>query len=153
MVGIFRRSFVLAAVVVCMAGFASTAGAEAIKVVDEGGYEASFDKPVTRIVALNRYNTEFVRAVAGSKAVVGLDRDAWIDRDYWPEIDESHVVAANQGEIDYESIVAQQPELVIIPRNGAWQEAREKLAPFHIPVVVLTIWWLLRRLHRRVFKD
>lgn len=120
------------------------ASADAIKIVDEGGYEASFDGPVKRIVALNRYNTEFVRAVAGSDAVVGLDRDAWMDRDYWPEIDETHVVAANQGQIDYESVVAQQPDLFIIPRNGAWQEAREKLAPFGIPVVVLTGWDVLK---------
>ena len=132
----------LLAAILALAPFA--ASAEQIAIVDEGGYQATFDGPVKRIVALNRYNTEFVRAVAGSDAIVGLDRDAWNDRDYWPEVDEARVVAANQGEIDYEKVVAQDPDLFIIPRNGAWQEAREKLAPFGIPVVVLTGWDVLR---------
>ena len=118
--------------------------AQPITVVDEGGYEASFDGPVDRIVALNRYNTEFVRAVAGSEAIAGLDRDAWVDRDYWPEIGEENVVAANQGDIDYEKIVVQAPDVVIIPRNGAWQEARERLEPFGIPVLVFTGWDVLK---------
>ena len=34
-----------------------------------------------------------------------------------------------------------------------WPWSPETTAAFAIPVVVLTIWWLLRRLHRRVFKD
>jgi iron complex transport system substrate-binding protein len=132
--------------IACFAVLALSSGALAqpIKVSDETGFTASFDKPVTRIVALNRYNTEFVRAVAGSQAIAGLDRDAWIDRDYWPEVEEARVVAANQGEIDYEKIVAQAPDVVMIPRNGAWQEARQKLAPFKIPVLVLTGWDVLK---------
>lgn len=34
-----------------------------------------------------------------------------------------------------------------------WPWSPETTAAFAIPVVVLTIWWLLRRLHRRGFKD
>lgn len=121
-------------------GLTPMASGQTLTVVDEGGYQVSFDEPVDRIVALNRYNTEFVRAVAGSAAIIGLDGDAWADRDYWPEIAEEAVVAANQGEIDYEKVVMRDPDLVIIPRNGAWQEAREKLASFGIPVLVVTGW-------------
>ena len=141
MLHVLRR---LAAPATLVLMLASPALAQSITVVDEGGYEATFDGPVDRIVALNRYNTEFVRAVAGSDAIAGLDRDAWVDRDYWPEIGEEAVVAANQGDIDYEKIVVQAPDLVIIPRNGAWQDAREKLAPFGIPVLVLTGWDVLK---------
>jgi len=141
---ISRRALSGLALASMLAASPLAASAEPMTIVDEGGYEATFEGPVKRIVALNRYNTEFVRAVAGSDAIVGLDRDAWNDRDYWPEVDEGKVVAANQGEIDYEKVVAQEPDLFIIPRNGAWQEAREKLAPFGIPVVVLTGWDVLK---------
>jgi len=144
MTGFLRGGIVSAMAALGLSMLVSSAWADPIRIVDESGYEANFDGPVKRIVALNRYNTEFVRAVAGSDAVAGLDRDAWMDRDYWPEIEEARVVAANQGQIDYESVVAQKPDLLIVPRNGAWQEAREKLAPFGIPVVVLTGWDVLK---------
>ncbi|MFV0336305.1 MAG: ABC transporter substrate-binding protein [Tropicimonas sp.] len=123
---------------------ASLASAEPFTIVDEGGYEATFDAPVTRIVTLQRYNVEFARAIAGAEVIVGLDRSTWKDRAYWPELDESTVVAASQFDIDYERVVAQEPDLLLVARNGAWQEAREKLAPFGIPVVVLTGWDVLR---------
>lgn len=127
-----------------LAAFALPAYADGISVTDETDVTVTFAEPVDRIIAFNAYNGEFVRAVAGVETLVGLDANGLNEPGYWPEDGSVAVSGQNQREPNYEAIVALQPDVVIFPRNGAWQEAREKLGAFDIPVLVLTGWDPLR---------
>ena len=118
--------------------------AEQISITDDSGRTITFDEPVNRAVVFNRYNAEFVRAVAGMDAIVGVD--SWVTRDptYWPNLKDGMLAGEGQREPNYEAIVALEPDVVIFPRNGAWQEAIKTLEPFDIDVVVLTGWDVLK---------
>ncbi|MCG8509763.1 MAG: ABC transporter substrate-binding protein [Rhodospirillales bacterium] len=118
--------------------------ADTIAITDDTGRTVTFEKPVKRVVVFNRYNAEFIRAVAGLEPIVGVD--SWVTRDptYWPGLKDGMLAGQNQREPNYEAIVALEPEVVIFPRNGAWQKAIETLKPFDIPVLVLTGWDVLK---------
>lgn len=124
--------------------WACLAQAAQIEVTDDSGRTLTFDAPLQRAVVFNRYNAEFVRSVAGMEAIVGVD--SWVTRDptYWPNLKDGMLAGANQREPNYEAIIAMEPDVVIFPRNGAWQEAIDTLEPFDIPVVVLTGWDVLK---------
>ncbi|SNY93164.1 iron complex transport system substrate-binding protein [Cohaesibacter sp. ES.047] len=124
--------------------FLGTALAAPISVTDESDVTVTFAEAVDRIVAFNAYNGEFVRAVAGIETLVGMDGNALKEVGYWPDDGSVAVAGVNQREPDYEAIIGLEPDVVIFPRNGAWQEARDKLATFDIPVLVLTGWDPLR---------
>jgi len=124
--------------------WAGLAQAAPIDITDDTGRTLSFDAPLQRAVVFNRYNAEFLRSVAGMDVIVGVD--SWVTRDptYWPNLRDDMLAGANQREPNYEAIIAMEPDVVIFPRNGAWQEAIETLEPFDIPVVVLTGWDVLK---------
>ncbi len=115
-----------------------------ITITDDTGRTLTFADPVRRAVVFNRYNAEFVRAVAGMAPIVGVD--SWVTRDptYWPALKDGMLAGIGQREPNYEAIVALEPEVVIFPRNGAYQQAIETLRPFGIEVVVLTGWDVLK---------
>lgn len=137
-----RAAFALLALFLFAA--AGAAHAAPIAITDDSGRTVTFDKPAERAVVFNRYNAEFVRAVAGMGPIVGVD--SWVTRDptYWPNLRDGMLVGEGQREPNYEAIVALEPDVVIFPRNGAWQEAIETLKPFGIPVLVLTGWDVLK---------
>lgn len=118
--------------------------ADPFGIIDDTGRTLTFDAPLERAVVFNRYNAEFVRAVAGVDKIVGVD--SWVTRDptYWPNLKEGMLAGEGQSEPNYEAIVAMEPDVVIFPRNGAWEEAIKTLDPFDIPVVVLTGWDVLK---------
>ena len=132
------------ALLVAFAASYSAAHADPISITDDSGRTLSFDAPLKRAVVFNRYNAEFVRAVAGMDVIVGVD--SWVTRDptYWPNLKDGMLVGEGQSEPNYEAIIAQEPDVVIFPRNGSWQEAIKTLEPFDIPVVVLTGWDVLK---------
>lgn len=120
------------------------AGDAPIELTDDTGRTVTFEQPAERAVVFNRYNAEFIRAVAGMDKIVGVD--SWVTRDptYWPELEDGMLAGTGQREPNYEAIIALEPDVVIFPRNGAWQEAIETLEPFGIPVLVLTGWDVLK---------
>lgn len=126
------------------AGQGGTAGGRSLTLVDDVGRRVTLTLPVRRTVVFNRYDAEFVRAVAGMDRIVGLDGGTAKERDYWPKATPAMVAGQGQTEIDYEKVVALRPDLVLIPRNGDWKATEAALAPFHIPVVVLTGWDVLK---------
>jgi iron complex transport system substrate-binding protein len=115
---------------------------QSITVVDDLGREVDIPFPVKRVVAFNRYNSEFFRAVGGIEVLVGLDKGALKHEKYWPGFDPENVVGSSGSTEDpnYEKIVSLQPDVVVFARNSAWEKAAEKLEPFGIPVVVITGW-------------
>ncbi|WP_226553721.1 ABC transporter substrate-binding protein [Celeribacter naphthalenivorans] len=132
---------VLAAVSLSMA-LSSSLWAETI--TDDVGREVDVDLPVERAVIFNRYSVEFARAVGAIDQVVGTGASTYRDPDYWPEFSEQDVVGQGQSEPNYEAIIAKNPDLVIMPRNGVYEEAARQLEPFGIPVLVMTAWDTLK---------
>lgn len=111
---------------------------------DDAGREITLPVPLRRVVVFNRYTTEFVRAVGGMPAVVGVDIDSARGREYWPTVTPGMLAGQGQSSPNYEAIVAMRPEVVFFPRNSDWQKAAEVLGRFHITVVVLTAWDVLK---------
>src|SRR5690606_4790792 len=133
---------VLAAAWSAMAG---QAGAETMTFEDDGGRTVTVDGPVETAVVLNRYNVEIVRAVAGADRILGIDEVTARDHAYWPEFGPDQVVG-HQAEPNYEAIVALDPDIVVLPRNSPFADAERQLAPFGIPVIVVTSWDTLQYL-------
>lgn len=109
-------------------------------VTDDTGRQVELDLPVQRAVIFNRYAVEFARAIGAIEQVVGTDASTYRDPPYWPQFGPDDVVGEGQSAPNYEAIVAKSPDVVILPRNGAWEEAITQLEPFGIPVLVITAW-------------
>lgn len=138
--GLTRRS--LAALVIAVMALPVAALADLIEITDETDTTVIFLDPVDRIVIFNTANGEYVRAVA-PETIVGIDGDAMSDPGYWSQ--DLPVVGTGQREPNYEAIIGLEPDVVIFPINGAWEEARATLATFDIPVLVFTGWDPLQR--------
>ncbi|MCC5951354.1 MAG: ABC transporter substrate-binding protein [Acidimicrobiia bacterium] len=106
--------------------------------VDDEGRELEIAVPVESVAVFNAFNVEFIRAVGAMDTVVGIDENAANVPAYWDGFAET--IGAGQSEPNYERIAELSPELVIFPRNGAWEEAIEVLAPFDTQVMVITAW-------------
>jgi iron complex transport system substrate-binding protein len=115
-------------------------------VKDDVGRDISLPLPLRRVVVFNRYTTEFIRAIAGMEVVVGFDVDVRKSGAYWPGALATMVVGQAQSNAtpNYEAIVQTQPDVVFFARNGPWEEASRVLAPFKIPVFVITGWDVLK---------
>ncbi|MDT0320418.1 ABC transporter substrate-binding protein [Streptomyces millisiae] len=110
-----------------------------LTVVDDVGRTVELDGPAERAVVLNSYGNEFAQAIGAGDRVVGFDRVSQTRLPYL-DIADDEVVSEDLQEINYESVVELDPDVFILPRNGAWQEASEQLESFGIPVVVATAW-------------
>lgn len=113
-------------------------------VTDDVGRELRLTVPLQRVVVFNRYTTEFVRAIGAMEAVVGVDIDAARSGGYWPTVTPAMLAGQGQSSPNFEAIVAMRPDVVFMPRNSDWQKAAQVLAQFHIKVLVLTAWDVLR---------
>ncbi|MDD7972723.1 ABC transporter substrate-binding protein [Roseinatronobacter alkalisoli] len=118
----------------------SIAQAQTTTFIDDMGRDVAVQLPVERAVIFNRYGVEFARALRAMDRVVGIDQSTYRDPPYWPELNADMIVGAGQAAPNYEAIVAARPDIVILPRNGAWEEAAAQLEPFGIPVMVITAW-------------
>ncbi|PWV55133.1 ABC transporter substrate-binding protein [Nocardiopsis sp. L17-MgMaSL7] len=125
--------------VVSESGDTANGGGATITVVDDADRTVELAGPVERAVVLNSYGNEFAQAIGAGDRVVGYDRVS-ANRLPYLGIGEDEIVSEDLQEINYESVVALEPDVFIVPRNGAWQEAAEQLEPFGVPVVVATAW-------------
>ncbi|WP_062209227.1 ABC transporter substrate-binding protein [Streptomyces sp. NBRC 109706] len=117
----------------------NAAGDGSFTVVDDVGRTVELDGPVERAIILNSYGNEFAQAIGAGDRIVGFDRVS-ASRLPYLEIADDEIVSEDLQEINYESVVQLDPDVFILPRNGAWQEAGEQLESFGIPVVVATAW-------------
>lgn len=106
--------------------------------VDDLGREVELTLPITRACVANRYNNELIRAVGAGGSVVGVDIYTSQDEVYWPQFGENETFG--KDEYDYEKIVALDPQVLVVPKNGVVEESIKKLEPFGIKVVVITGW-------------
>jgi iron complex transport system substrate-binding protein len=139
----FRGIAAGAALALLMAG---SAEAELKTITDDQGRQVTLDLPIRKAAVFNPWNAELFRAIGGAQAIAGLDRGTAANPGYWPAAltAANTIIGENQAAPNYEAIVALKPDVLVIPRNGAWQEAEAKLKPFGIPVVVITGWDVLK---------
>ena len=135
-----NRILALILILLLASGALGSAFAEPIVIVDDVGRTVELEKPLERVAVFNKMNVEIVRALGKIDPVVGIDANTAQDEAYWPELDLNAIAGQKQTELNYEAIVAMNPDAVILPSNGSWEEAEEKLEPFGIPVIVATGW-------------
>jgi len=114
-----------------------------LTIQDDVGQHLVVKSPMTRFVVFNRYTAEFVRALAGNEIIVGVGAEIAKDIAYWPNLHAS-VTGEGQSQPNYEAIVATRPDAVLMPRNTGWDTGQRLLAPFDIPVIVITAWDILK---------
>lgn len=101
----------------------------ALQVTDDIGKKVSLDKPAQRIVSLAPHLTELLFAAGAGDAVVGVVSYS----DYPPEAAQRPHVGDAQN-LDVESIVTLQPDLVVAWKSGNPTPQLEQLIRFGIPV-------------------
>ncbi len=111
---------------------------DTIVLTDNIGREVELPYPVTRAVVANRYNSELIRACGAIQYMIGADMNTVQDREYWKNYSLDSVIGKSQRDLNYEKIIELDPQVVILPHNGAVKEAEEKLAPFGIKVFVIS---------------
>lgn len=109
-------------------------------VVDDVGRSVTFDRPVTKAVVANRYNSELIRAMGSIDKVVAVDKNTAQDRVYWRQFDPAQVIGAGQSDLNYEQIIHLAPQVLITPKNGSYEKDAEQLGKAGIQVVVVTGW-------------
>lgn len=116
--------------------------AEDIKVVDGDGMEYTFTEPIKSAVVYDRYNTELFRAVGAADLMVGVDQNA-VDTypQYWDGVGKTlDIVGQNCTDFNVEKIVTLNPDAVFTSSLGEYENMREQLADFDIPVLVVNAW-------------
>ena len=94
--------------------------------------------PVETAVVANRYNSELIRACGAINHLIAADMGTSQDRDYWAHFDPEKAIGKGARDLNYEQIIELNPQVVILPSNGSYEEAEEKLSPFGIKVFVIS---------------
>lgn len=111
---------------------------DTIVLTDNVGREVELPFPVERAVVANRYNSELIRACGAIDQVIAVDLNTAQDREYWKQFDPENTIGKGQKELNYEKIAELDAEVLILPDNGSYEEAIEKLDPFGIKVFVIS---------------
>lgn len=109
-------------------------------IVDDVGRVVELEVPVDSAIAYNNYSLEYIRAIGAADRIVAMQSGADEQPEYWGEGFDLSTFAGNQGEPDWEQVAESAPDVVILPRNGAYEEAEERLERFDTKVVVITGW-------------
>lgn len=117
---------------------ASADQSKSFTVTDDVGREITFDAPVTKAVVFNSYNSDAIIALGKREAIIGVDEATRSRLEF--AFDKDDVIGPDFSELNYEHIAKLDPDVVILPRNGVWEEASTKLEQFDIPVLVATVW-------------
>jgi iron complex transport system substrate-binding protein len=121
--------FVLAAALaVSNAALGATADAE-ISLVDDSGRRVTLKRPAQRIISLTPHMTELLFAAGAGARVVGT-----VDYSNYPEAAQRIPRIGDSAQLDLERIVALNPDLIVVWRNGNAQRQLDKLLHLGIPV-------------------
>lgn len=108
-----------------------------ITITDSIGTQVEIPYPVRKAVISNAYNAEIINAINAMDYVVGVDNYIYNDqRGFGNRFKKEQVVGTSQREINFENVIKLNPEVLILTGNGAVEEARKKLTPFGIKVIV-----------------
>jgi iron complex transport system substrate-binding protein len=116
-------------VTACCCLFSWPPAATALQVSDDMGNQVNLDRPARRIVSLAPHTTELLFAAGAGDAVVGVVSYS----DYPPEAAQRAHVGDAQN-LNLESIVTLQPDLVVAWKSGNPTAQIEQLLRFGIPV-------------------
>lgn len=130
-----KKRFML---VIFMLSLSITLFAKSFTLTDNVDRQVKFEHIVKSAVVANRYNSELIRASGAIDKVIAADMGTAQDRKYWSNFDPKNVIGKSAKHLNYEKIVELNPEVVILPKNGTWQEAIKKLTPFGIKVFVIS---------------
>lgn len=112
----------------------------ALTLTDEVGRTVELDKPIERAVVIGAYDIDIVAAIGGGNRIVAV---AGHDLEQYRQAGASWIpgqTVGEMGQINYEAVIAADPDALILYANGGWEEAVKQLAPFNIPVIVASGW-------------
>lgn len=109
-----------------------------IKIVDSMGTLIEIPQPLERVIVLDHYGGEMVRALGAEDKIVGINKSMASDQDYWGELS-SLPSGGFFSEPNYEKIVELNPQVVITCDLGV-AETEEKLESSGIKVVRLNFY-------------
>lgn len=112
--------------------------ADTITLTDNMGREVELPFPVERAAVALRYNNELIRACGAIDQVIAVDMNTAQDREYWMNFDPENTIGKGQKDLNYEKIIELDPQVLILPGNGTYEEAEEKLSPFGIKVFIIS---------------
>lgn len=112
---------------------------EPITVTDELGREVTLDGPAQTAVSINSYNSDLVIALAGKDSIVGTDENTIVRASY-AQLDPGLSLGPDYNTLDYEALIALDPDVILFERNGVWEETEAALEGFDIPIVVASVW-------------
>ena len=101
----------------------------AFSVEDDAGRSLTFAKPAQRIVSLAPHITELLFAAGAGSQIVGTVNYS----DYPPEAKNIPMVGG-YNQVNFESILALNPDLIIAWKNGNSRETLDQLAALKIPI-------------------
>lgn len=111
-------------------------------VTDSIGRQVEIPDKIERVVVANRYNVEVIKSLGVIDKIIGVDYGIYQDQEaYGKYFKQDQVIGKNQNDLNYEKIIALQPQLLIISGNGMWEDAEKKLQPFGISVVVVDAYY------------
>ena len=122
----------------CAPASTETSTAEMVKIVDSEGRLVEIPQPVERVVVLDHYGGEMVRALGAKDKIVGINRYMADNPEYWPVLKDVPS-AGFFTEPNYEKIVELNPQVVITCDLGV-PETETKLEPTGIKVVRLNFY-------------
>ena len=113
-----------------------------IVVNDNLGRKIELDKPLSRVVVANAYNTdltELIVALGCLNTIVGVDQNIlWNNEAFHNKFNKDQLICNREGIVlNYEKIVELNPQALIISSKGSWFDAQEKLKDFGIKVIVV----------------
>jgi iron complex transport system substrate-binding protein len=111
---------------------------DSITIVDQVGRTVTVNLPVTKIVVTNFREMETLLAIGARDKIVGIDSQFHKSQPFF-NLNDVPVVAEHASEIDYEKVLLQNPDLVIMPTNqGATpDEVSKKLN--NMPVIAFAL--------------
>ncbi|MCS6826642.1 MAG: ABC transporter substrate-binding protein [Caldilinea sp.] len=114
-------------------GTSAETGADVIQVVDSTGRAFTIQRPVNRVVSLNRQISEALTLIGAHERVVGTGDTTIENNPFLPFTDLPDVGAT--GEVNLELLLSLQPEIVFAYTNRDVQILEEKLEPAGIQVI------------------
>ena len=111
---------------------------EPYTVTDTKGNTVTLEKVPERVIVINRYNTELMRACGLLDKIVGVDSSIVENSTYWPEFTAEHNIGGNGQQStgnDYEVMAAMEPDLVLT--RGISDELANAMKALNVPVLHL----------------
>lgn len=104
---------------------------DSIHLIDSRGREVLLNKPADRIVSLAPHITEILFAAGAGEKVVGA-----VSYSDYPDAAKKIPRVGSYDKISYESVVALNPDLVVVWKSGNGEEVAQRLESLGIPIYV-----------------